>query len=253
MKLNLKRRARSVRPTFANITALMALVLVMSSVAWAASLPKNSVGSKQIKKKAVTNTKIRNNAVTGSKVKANTLTGSDINESTLGKVPSASTADTVGTAFGPITVRVQSSASVATEAAARAAAAEVPLLTRGQISFYAKCFIDSATNVLYGEIIARTTADGSVALSTENTLDGDPAFLNVGTAEVDRRVDSTSTALNTANFGGDDRASLIGTDGVGALLQDTIWLRNGTIPGSSPLLAGSQQCVFQMTGTNTAL
>lgn len=253
MKLNLTRRAKSVRPTFANVTALMALVLVMSSVAWAASLPKNSVGTKQIKKRAVTSAKIRTNAVTGSKVKANSLTGSDINEATLGKVPSAGTADTVGTSFGPITVRIQSSASVATEAAARAAAAEVPMLTRGQLTFYAKCFVDSATNTLYGEIIVRTSANGAVALSTEDTLDGDPAFLDTGTLEPDRRVDSTSAGLNTANFGGDDRATVIGADGVGVLLQTTSWLRNGTIAGTSPLLAGSQQCVLQMTGVNTAL
>lgn len=33
MKLNLKGRAKSMRASFANVTALMALVLVMSSVA----------------------------------------------------------------------------------------------------------------------------------------------------------------------------------------------------------------------------
>lgn len=263
MKVNIKSRAKSVRPTFANVTALMALVLVMSSVAWAASLPRNSVGTAQIKRngvtttdirnRAVTRSKIRNNAINGSKVSSNSLTGSDINESTLGKVPSAGTSDTVGTSFGPITIRTQSSASVATIAAARAAAAEVPMLTRGQLTFYAKCFVDSATNILYGEVIVRTSANGAVTLSTEDIQDGDPTFLDTGTLEPDRRVDSTNTALNTADFGGDDRATVIGADGVGVLLQTTTWLRNGTIAGVSPLLAGSQQCVMQMTGVNTAL
>lgn len=263
MKLRLKSRAKSVRPTFANVTALLALFFVLTSVAWAATLPKNSVGTKQLKKNAVTtsdikkravsNSKLRTNAVTGSKVKSNSLTGSDIDEATLGKVPAASSADTVGTSFGPITSRVQASASGANPDAARAAAAEVPLLTRGQFTFYAKCFVDSTTNELYGEIIARTSADGAVAISTETAHSGDPAFFNIATPESDRLVDGTNTALNSAATSGDDRASLIGADGVGVLLHDSIWLRNGTITGSSPLLAGTQQCFFQLTGTNTAL
>lgn len=263
MKSSLTRRAKSVRPTFANVTALLALFFVLTSVAWAATLPKNSVGTKQLKKsavstsdiknRAVSNSKLRTNAVTGSKVRANTLTGSDINESTLGNVPSASTASTVATSFGPISTRVQASASGAGPDAARAAAAEVPLLTAGQLTFYAKCFVDSGTNILYGEILVRTSADGAVVLSGEDDHDGDLDFLNVGTAENLRRVDETSISADDANDGGDDRATVIGADGNGVLLQDTIWLRNGTIPGSSPLLAGNQQCLFQLTGWRTGL
>lgn len=260
MKYSLTRRAKSVRPTFANVTALLALFFVLTSVAWAATLPKNSVGTKQLKKNAVTtsdikkravsNSKLRANAVTGSKVKANSLTGSDINEATLGNVPSAST---VGTSFGPISTRVQSSASGAGADAARAAAAEVPLLTAGQLTFYGKCFVDSGTNTLYGEILVRTSADGAVLLSAEDDHDGDLDFLNVGTAENLRRVDETNIGPDDANDGGDDRATVIGADGNGVLLQDTIWLRNGNIPGASSLLAGNQQCLFQLTGWRTGL
>jgi hypothetical protein len=51
-------------------------------------LPKNSVGTKQLKK----------GAVTGAKVKDGSLTGADINASTLGQVPSAATAGTATSA-----------------------------------------------------------------------------------------------------------------------------------------------------------
>jgi hypothetical protein len=87
---------------------MLALFVALSGTAYAATLPRNSVGTPQlkrnavttpkIKKSAVTSRKIRANAVTGAKVKTDSLTGLDINESTLGKVPSATTADTAGVA-----------------------------------------------------------------------------------------------------------------------------------------------------------
>jgi hypothetical protein len=77
------------RLTYANVVATMALVLALGGVSYAAiKLPKNSVGTKQIK----------NAAVTGAKVKKHTLTGKNINLKKLGTVPSATTATTAGTA-----------------------------------------------------------------------------------------------------------------------------------------------------------
>lgn len=105
--------------TFANVISFLALFVALSAGSYAAlKLPKNSVGSKQIKAKAVTGAKLGNGAVTGaklaagavdgtkvaadaidgSKVKDGTLSGSDINVGTLGKVPSAAAADSAGSA-----------------------------------------------------------------------------------------------------------------------------------------------------------
>ncbi len=56
-----------------------------SSTSSAKKLPKNSVGTAQLK----------NSAVNASKVKDNSLTGADINLSTLATVPSAANADTL--------------------------------------------------------------------------------------------------------------------------------------------------------------
>jgi hypothetical protein len=91
-----------------NTIALLALFLALSGTTYAAStaLAPNSVGTTQLKrnavtavkirKSAVTNPRIARNAVTGAKVKDNSLTGADVLESKLGKVPSATAADTVG-------------------------------------------------------------------------------------------------------------------------------------------------------------
>lgn len=71
--------------TYANVVATLALFLVLTGgAALAASqLGKNSVGSRQLKKNAVTTAKIKAHAVTGAKIKL----------SSLGKVPSAASAD----------------------------------------------------------------------------------------------------------------------------------------------------------------
>ncbi len=82
------------RPSPAMVVAIAALVMAMGGVGYAAtSLPKNSVGTGQIKK----------NAVTTAKVKNHTLTGKDIKLSKLGTVPTAKVAESAN-ALGPLTV-----------------------------------------------------------------------------------------------------------------------------------------------------
>jgi hypothetical protein len=91
------RRQLRHRPSPAMVVALIALFVAMGGGAYAAfKLPKNSVGTPQLKKNAVTGRKIKANAVSSSKVANNSLTGNDIRESSLGKVPSAVSADNAG-------------------------------------------------------------------------------------------------------------------------------------------------------------
>ena len=72
------------RPSPALVIAMIALIVALGGTGYAAiKLPKNSVGTRQLK----------NNAVTGAKVKNKSLTGADINLGSLGKVPSATDAD----------------------------------------------------------------------------------------------------------------------------------------------------------------
>ena len=67
--------------SFANITSLTALVFAMGGTSYALTLPKNSVGSKQI----------RTNAVTSAKVADRSLRASDF---ALGQLPSGATGAT---------------------------------------------------------------------------------------------------------------------------------------------------------------
>src|SRR2546430_2520504 len=93
------------RPSPALVVACIALFVALSGFGYAAiKLPRNSVGTKQLKngavtgkkiaKRAVSGAKIAPDAVTGDKVADNSLTGADVLESSLGRVPSASNGTT---------------------------------------------------------------------------------------------------------------------------------------------------------------
>ena len=74
---------------------MLALFVALGGTGYAAiSIPRNSVGTAQLKKNAVNTADIKRNAVTGAKVRADTLRGSDIRESSLSQVPTATLADT---------------------------------------------------------------------------------------------------------------------------------------------------------------
>jgi hypothetical protein len=82
------------RPSPSMVVALIALAVALGGTGYAAvSLPKNSVGTKQLKRSAVTGAKVKASAITGAKVKNDSLTQSDVLESSLAKVPSAASAD----------------------------------------------------------------------------------------------------------------------------------------------------------------
>jgi len=61
-------------------------------------IKRGAVRTSDIKNGAVKSADIKNNSVRGRDIRSNTVTGSDIAESSLGKVPSAATADTAANA-----------------------------------------------------------------------------------------------------------------------------------------------------------
>jgi hypothetical protein len=81
--------------TYANVMSTIAVFLVIGGgAAYAAKqiLPKNSVGTMQMKNNSVTAAKIKNVTITGAKLQNGSLTGAQVNASTLGTVPSATNA-----------------------------------------------------------------------------------------------------------------------------------------------------------------
>ncbi len=87
------------RPSAALVVSIIALVVALGGTSYAAfTLPRNSVGPRQLKKDAVTTSAIRNGAVTGSKIASNAITAKQLNLGALGTVPSANSANTANSA-----------------------------------------------------------------------------------------------------------------------------------------------------------
>jgi hypothetical protein len=73
-----------------NAVAYAALFVALGGTAFAATaLPRNSVGTAQLKSRAVTGRKVALHTLTGANVAKTTLTGANIKSSTLGTVPNA--------------------------------------------------------------------------------------------------------------------------------------------------------------------
>jgi hypothetical protein len=82
-------RLRPGKPSPALVISCFALFVALSGSSYAVIvLPKNSVGTKQL----------RNNAVKSGKIADNQVTGADVNEATLSQVPSAASAGSANTA-----------------------------------------------------------------------------------------------------------------------------------------------------------
>jgi hypothetical protein len=77
--------------TFANVISVMALFVALSGGAYALTIPKNSVGAKQLKKNAVTGSKVKKGAVTSSKVKDRALLAKDFKAGQLPAGPQGPT------------------------------------------------------------------------------------------------------------------------------------------------------------------
>lgn len=116
-------------PSPAAVIAIVALVFAVSGVAVA--LPgKNSVATKDIKKNAVTTAKVKNGAINEAKlgdgavgtakIGNDAVTGAKVNEATLGRVPSAATAETAAKA----TTADSAAKATSAETAAKATSAE---------------------------------------------------------------------------------------------------------------------------------
>ncbi|GEP35472.1 hypothetical protein NSZ01_32400 [Nocardioides szechwanensis] len=82
--------------SFANVTAVLALLLATAGTSYAMTLPRNSVGTQQIKPSGVTATDIKTNAVRSPDVKDGTLRAADLQPGLLN--PAATVQTTVALA-----------------------------------------------------------------------------------------------------------------------------------------------------------
>lgn len=268
------------RPSPAMVVALVALFVALGGSAYAATkigtkqLKSGAVTAAKIKKDAVTTVKIKNGAISAAKLQDGAVTGAKVNLATLGTVPSANHANSANSATSAQSatnaqnaaiaatftgygrkgiVRANASADAGSEEASRAASPEIPLLSAGPFTVYAKCFLDSGS--VQGEIFMRTAEAGSIFYSNEDSLSGDADFFNPDTEEDERTIMSESTSVtNSASYWGVHSPEYTAMSPSGTVVRGDAQtaVKGGNLPGGNGLYGEGNVCLFatEMTQLN---
>ena len=245
--------------------SFIALAIALGGTAWAASkidsrdIAKGAVTAKKIKNGAVKGNKIPDGALGSAKLKTNAVTSDKIADGTIvttdladsavtgPKVANDSLNDSKISDYEVIggSYILATATDGADEAAARAAAPEIPLFTKGQLTLYAKCYRSAGTDTTFGTVYSRTTADGSIQQGLDNLPGGNTAaeFLNVNTAEDDREVDEETATANDAEIS-ESESAVASPDGTGLMVDTYVAAKNGTLAGGEGLYGAGNKCVF---------
>jgi len=255
------------------VVAMIALVVAIGGTAIAAT----KIGTKQLKNNAVTAKKIKKNAVTASKIKAkavatgklaassvatgkiaaSAVTGSKIADGAVtgpkiatnavdGSKVADDSIDSAKTSDYKVFGVLQVTATVgATLAAARDAAPEQPLLNKGPLEFYAKCYRDSVLDELVGAIFVRTTTDFSIMEGSTDLPGGLLAtdYLNIATLEANRVLYFTGITNAGASYS-ESESLAAATDGTAVNVLTGIGVKNGAVAADGPYGPGNA-CIFQ--------
>jgi hypothetical protein len=162
------------RLTYANVMATIAVFGVLGGIGYAASsLPRNSVGRRQLK----------DNAVNGDKVADGSLTGDDIDTSTLGTVPKASHAATADHAAGADQATNAAHAASATSVSsvqvfgptsASAGTANKVLATYGPFTLVGTCDTHGGVDLFADVSITSSEAHSAAAGDNDRNADFGP-------------------------------------------------------------------------------
>jgi len=224
--------------------ALLALAIALGGTAWAA----NKIGTSQIRNNAVTTPKIKKKAITSAKINPKAVTTAKIAAQAVktGKIaPDAVNSSKIadyGTIGNGTAIQATDGPTVD---AARDAAPPTQLYRKGPLTVYAKCFRDTVTDELRGEMYAATTQDFSIMEGTDD-LGGGPLatdYLNSDTPEVDRQLDTQSViGPGTAYF--EDENMMAAPGGPALSMVTGIGVKNGPVLANGPYGPGNA-CVFQ--------
>ena len=272
-------RFRVGRPSTALVVSMIALVVALGGTSYAAfSLPKNSVGTKQLKNGAVATKKVKNGAigtgklkngavttaklslgaVTATTIARGAVTAAALNLAALGTVPSATnatnatnanhatTADNAGHAAladsSTSTSVVSIHATKAVDAASDLPSApQVPLGSNGPFSFYGKCYVNAAGRVEATTFIASTSNTGMFDTEAE-----DSGYVTPSTAENLRKLQDVTTAAANTFVAGDGDKDFMATDGTTTIygIVGLAAAKEGTPPtGDGPFGPGNR-CMF---------
>ena len=173
------------RPSPALVISLIALFVSLSGVSYGVAtgfidsrelknnqvrsvdLRNNDVRTRDLRNNEVRGIDIRNSTVQGRDVALNTLTGDDVNESRLGKVPSATAADSATTAGSAENVRAIAPTSLAR------GGTPVTLATHGPLTIELRCFADMGGTTAWVTVASSTDNSSALGIETGGDTVGD--------------------------------------------------------------------------------
>jgi hypothetical protein len=191
------------RPSPALVISMIALFVSLSGVSYGVAtgfidsreiknnevrsldIRNNQIRTRDLRNNEVRGIDIRNSTVQGRDVALNTLTGDDVKEDTLGKVPSAASADSATTASGVSTLKIIPRTTIAEGAPPAVLATHDPLTLTGTCQ--------PATTDTVTELRVQTTENnaaawagvGGMADSPRPVLDADDGPLVITSANDD--------------------------------------------------------------------
>lgn len=234
--------------TGAIASALVATTLVASG---GASVAAKLITGKDIKNGTIASVDVKNGALTGGDVKNGSITGNDVANGSLTRadLQPGTTVDTV------IPRKRVVATAGPTDADARTNAPPVTLFRKGSLTVYAKCFTNTTGPTTYSEVYIKSSANGALVDSRNDSLDGGPAasdFLNTNTPEVDATLESDSASANNSSMDSEDDSDFtaFGTDGTTLRGWTGAAVKNGTLAGGNGAYGAGDVCLF--TGTITA-
>lgn len=246
--------ARKLRPSPALVVATAALVLSVTGAAVA--LPgKGSVKSNDIAKQAVKTKNIAKGAVGSQQIKGKSIKGNRIKDGGIkakqiadgaitGKQVAANGLDSSNIAdFKTFSTELVTATDGASLAAARAAAPEQELFSKGPLTIYGKCIRDTTADELRAEVFVRTSQDGAV-MDGDDQLNGDPAFLDVNTAEDLRQLEEGNAVLANAADVSEAEFMARAPDGTAISGQVATASKNGTLAGGNGIYGDGNVCLF---------
>lgn len=248
------------------ILSVVAVFIALGGGAYAA-ISANSVGTKQLKNNAVTAKKLKRNAVTmrkiargavsTAKIRNDAVNGNKVLESSLSEVPSAAKSRSAEQAMTAVAAdsaaqlanlqrlglkRAAPSATNPDVDVARGEATEIPLFELGSVAIYGKCFKSAGT--LYAAHYIRTSADGAIFISPENSAFGDPSFLDSGTPESSREIFSADAGVNDFGYTTPSSTYALTAAGKAYTAYTNVFVKQGTLPGGDGPYGPGDSCLF---------
>lgn len=212
-----------------------------------------TIAGRQVADATITARQIVAGTITASQIAAGTITGAQIADGTITSKQVApnglstrnlSDVKLIGQG-GANMVRV-SATNGADIGEAAAAAPEIELYSKGQLTLYGKCMRATETNEVFSDIYVKTTANGAIFEGPQGERTGGNAasdFLNVGTPEDLRTVASVAIIGAEAEMN-DGVFNVIGADGTHISGDLMAAAKNGALAGGNGVYGAGNVCLF---------